>query len=231
PRGGQNRRLAVLCLLYRQKITAHESQGITILDVERLTGCTREDLTYALWYLCEKKWATIGEFTAYTITADGCDVVESKLEDRLEFRALATVCYYNLPAEPGDPAQLGLRFWQKGALPVDIEPARMLEGDVVNPADHGADHYEILGIGPHADEEDIERVYHTLAARFHPDNPSTGDAKTFLRIREAYETLSNEGRRVQYNSLRERTKYPARFRLRGREFFDGIKGEQLRRLA
>ena len=230
-RGGQNRRLAVLCLLYRQKITAHESQGITILDLERLTGCTREELTYALWYLCEKKWATIGEFTAYTITADGFDVVESKLEDRLEFRALATVCYYNLPAEPGDPAQLGLRFWQKGALPVDIEPARMLEGDVVNPDDHGADHYEILGIGPHADEEDIERVYHTLAARFHPDNPSTGDAKTFLRIREAYETLSNEGRRVQYNSLRERTKYPARFRLRGREFFDGIKGEQLRRLA
>ena len=77
----------------------------------------------------------------------------------------------------------------------------------------------------------IERVYRTLAGRFHPDNPSTGDAKTFLRIREAYDTLSDPARRAQYNALRQRTKYSERFRLRGREFFDGIKGEQLRRLA
>jgi curved DNA-binding protein CbpA/MinD-like ATPase involved in chromosome partitioning or flagellar assembly len=225
-RGGQNRRLAVLCLLYRKRIGTHESPGLSILDLERLTGCTREELTYALWYLCEKKWAAIGEFTAYSITADGFDVVESKLEDRLEFRALATLSYYDLPAGREDPAHFDPRFWITDTLSLDIEPAPAIEGDVLI-----ADHYETLGIGPQADEETIERVYRTLADRFHPDNPSTGDAKTFLRIGEAYDTLSDQARRAQYNALRQRTKDSTRFRLRGREFFDGIGGEQLRRLA
>jgi len=229
-KGGQNRRLAVLCLLYRKRISTHESPGLTILDLERLTGCTREELTYALWYLCEKRWSTIGEFTAYSITADGFDVVESKLEDRLEFRALATLSYYSLSSELEDPALFEPRFWIDDTLSPDSESAGMIEGagaEVVSIADH----YETLGIGPQADEEAIERVYHTLAGRFYSDNPSTGDAKALLRIREAYDTLSDQARRAQYNALRQSTKYSTRFRLRGREFFDGIKGEQLRRLA
>jgi len=225
-KGAQNRRLAVLCLLYRKRISTHESPGLTILDLERLTGCTREELTSALWYLCEKKWSTIGDFTAYSITADGFDFVERKLEDRLEFRALATLSYYDLPAEPEDPAHVEFRFWINDALSLDLEPARTIEG-----AASIADYYEILGIGPQADEETIERVYLTLAGRFHPDSPGTADADTFLRITEAYETLSDQAKRAQYDALRERTKDSTRFRLRGREFFDGIRGEQLRRLA
>ncbi len=230
-RGGQNRRLAVLCLLYRKRISTHESPGLTILELERLTGCTREELVYALWYLCEKKWATIGEFTAYSVTADGFDVVESKLEDRLEFRALATLSYYTLPAELEDPAHVEPRFWMLDTLSSGIESAGAIEGAVATADHYEPDHYEILGIGPQADEETIERVYDTLAGRFHPDNPASGDAKTFLRIREAYDTLSDPTSRAQYDALRQGTKDPARFRLRGREFFDGIKGEQLRRLA
>ena len=93
-RGGQNRRLALLCLLYRQRTISHEFPGLTVLDLEQLTGCTREEVTAALWYLCAKHWACLGEFTSYSITAAGFDFVESKLEDRLEFRALATTRYY-----------------------------------------------------------------------------------------------------------------------------------------
>ena len=224
-RGAQNRRLALLCLLYRRRISAHEAPGFSILDLEGLTGCTREELVYALWYLCEKKWAAIGDLTAYSITVDGFDVVESKLEEQLEFRALATVCYY-AHAEREEPARVEPGSWKNDPLPLDIEPARAIEGDT-----SVADYYEILGIGPQADEETIERVYHTLAGRFHPDNPGSGDAKTFLRIKDAYDTLSDPVRRAQYNALRQTTKYSTRFRLRGREFFDGIRGEQLRRLA
>ena len=109
-RGGQNRRLAVLCLLYRRRISTHESPGLSILDLERLTGCTREELVYAFWYLCEKKWSTIGDFTEYSITADGFDFVESKLEDRLEFRSLASLSYYSSPAELQDPGTLSPVF-------------------------------------------------------------------------------------------------------------------------
>jgi curved DNA-binding protein len=98
-RGEQNRRLAALCLLYRQRISTHESPGLTLLDLETLTGCTREELGSALWYLCEKKWASFGDTTEYSITAVGFDVVESKLEERFEFRALAMVRYYGAPVE------------------------------------------------------------------------------------------------------------------------------------
>ena len=68
-RGGQNRRLAVLCVLYRQQISNPDAPGLTLLDLELLTACTREELASGLWYLCEKKWVTIGEFTQYCISA------------------------------------------------------------------------------------------------------------------------------------------------------------------
>ena len=91
-RGGQNRRLAVLCVLYRQQISNPDSPGLTLLDLELLTGCTREELSSGLWYLCEKKWATIGERTQYCISAEGFDFVERELEERLEFRAPLQRC-------------------------------------------------------------------------------------------------------------------------------------------
>ncbi len=100
-RGEQNRRLAVLCLLYRQRISAGETPGRTILDLEQLTGCTREELASALWYMCEKHWVRFGDLTEYQITADGFDVVEMKLEERSEFRAFATPRYYNPHTDAG----------------------------------------------------------------------------------------------------------------------------------
>ena len=96
-RGEQNRRLAILCLLYRQRISAHESPGRSMLDLELATGCTREELSSALWYLCEKDWVKLGDRSEYCITADGFDVVECKLEERSEFRAFANVRYYDAP--------------------------------------------------------------------------------------------------------------------------------------
>ena len=100
-RGEQNRRLAVLCLLYRQRISAHEAPGRTILDLEQLTGCTREELASALWYMCEKHWVRYGELTEYHITAEGFDVVELKLEERAEFRAFASPRYYGTHVDAG----------------------------------------------------------------------------------------------------------------------------------
>jgi curved DNA-binding protein CbpA len=216
-RGRQNRRLAILCLLYRQKTSACESRGLTILDLEQLTGCTSEEITSALWYLCEKKWTVLGESTAYNITVDGFDNVESKLEDQLEFRSLATLCYYS-------SAVTGESRFGKDVLSLAFASTRAIEGEVI------ADHYEALGIGPGADEEAIERVYRTLAGRFGPDSPGT-DANTFQRIQTAYETLSSSARRAEYDALRWRTQCSTQSRLQGREFFDGIRGEQLRRLA
>src|ERR1019366_4999844 len=53
-----------------------------------------------------------------------------------------------------------------------------------------ADYYEVLQISRHADLETIHRVYRIMAARFHPDNPRTGDTDTFLLLKNAYEVLA-----------------------------------------
>ncbi len=53
------------------------------------------------------------------------------------------------------------------------------------------DHYEILRLSADAESDTIERVYRTLAKRFHPDNEKTGDAEIFLRIAEAHRILTD----------------------------------------
>ncbi len=127
---------------------------------------------------------------------------------------------------PSDSVNVEPGSLPEGAATLDIKPAEPPDEDVFS-----IDHYEILRLGPQADEETIERVYRTLAGRFHSNGPGTGDAVVLRRIRRAYETLSNPAKRARYNALRERTRGSARFRLRDREFFDGVRGEQNRRLA
>lgn len=93
------------------------------------------------------------------------------------------------------------------------------------------DHYEILRLSAGADNETIERVYRTLAKRFHPDNEKTGDAEIFLRIAEAHRILTDPRQRAQYNAELEDSKAVIRFDMRSRDFFAGLRGEQNRRLA
>ena len=102
-RGEQNRRLAVLCLLYRKRTADHESPGLSILDLECLSGFTREELGFAVWYLCEKGWARIDDQTRYGILASGVDYVESRLtDDQSELRVIASVQIPN-PANSPKP--------------------------------------------------------------------------------------------------------------------------------
>lgn len=93
------------------------------------------------------------------------------------------------------------------------------------------DHYEILRLSADSDQETIDRVYRTLARRFHPDNDKTGDAEIFLRIAEAHRILSDPGQRRRYDAERESQNSVVRFDMRSRDFFAGLRGEQNRRLA
>ncbi|MEM1367913.1 MAG: J domain-containing protein [Cyanobacteria bacterium P01_H01_bin.15] len=66
------------------------------------------------------------------------------------------------------------------------------------------DYYEILGIAPQADLEQIKRSYRQLARRYHPDlNPNDKIAEErFKDLTEAYEILSDSDRRSQYDQYR-----------------------------
>lgn len=64
------------------------------------------------------------------------------------------------------------------------------------------DLYIVLGLARDASLDDIKRAYRKLARKYHPDiNPGDGRAAAhFRQIAQAYETLSDPGRRQLYDS-------------------------------
>jgi curved DNA-binding protein CbpA len=93
------------------------------------------------------------------------------------------------------------------------------------------DYYEFLQISPNADPETIHRVYRFLGARFHPDNPESGNAETFATLKTAYEVLSDPDRRSEYDATFKREP-PRRVPLsQSIDFMDSVEGETNRRLA
>ena len=60
--------------------------------------------------------------------------------------------------------------------------------------------YNILGVAPNASDEDIKKVYRSLAMRYHPDrNDAPGAAVRFKSITKAFEILSDPVKRDEYN--------------------------------
>jgi DnaJ-class molecular chaperone len=58
--------------------------------------------------------------------------------------------------------------------------------------------YDDLEVEENATPEDIKKQYRKLSLQFHPDRP-TGDAAKFKTINEAYEVLSDNVQRQQYD--------------------------------
>src|ERR1700685_2230864 len=86
---------------------------------------------------------------------------------------------------------------QRGAayvvgLEVSAEIRRTLRLPLVD----AVDYYEVLQVSQNAEPETLHRVYRIMAARFHPDNPQTGDSERFLLLNEAYEVLSEPDKRA-----------------------------------
>ncbi len=61
------------------------------------------------------------------------------------------------------------------------------------------DYYQILGVDRNATAEDIKKAYRKLAHQYHPDKG--GDEKKFKEINEAYQVLSNQEKRRQYDQF------------------------------
>ncbi|HMO78592.1 MAG TPA: DnaJ C-terminal domain-containing protein [Candidatus Paceibacterota bacterium] len=62
------------------------------------------------------------------------------------------------------------------------------------------DYYKILGIDKNASKEDIKKAFRKLAHQYHPDKKD-GDEKKFKEINEAYNILSDDKKRAQYDQF------------------------------
>ncbi|XP_051767027.1 dnaJ heat shock protein family (Hsp40) member A3b [Ctenopharyngodon idella] len=67
---------------------------------------------------------------------------------------------------------------------------------------HQQDFYEVLGVPRTASQKEIKKAYYQLAKKYHPDtNPDDPEAKEkFAKLAEAYEILSDELKRKQYDT-------------------------------
>jgi curved DNA-binding protein CbpA len=93
------------------------------------------------------------------------------------------------------------------------------------------DYYEFLQISANAEPETIHRVYRFLAARFHPDNPETGDDEKFFLLTRAYAVLSSPERRAEYDAKRKNDAVSEAPLSSTIDFMDNVRGELNRRLA
>jgi molecular chaperone DnaJ len=65
------------------------------------------------------------------------------------------------------------------------------------------DYYEVLGVAKSSSDDEIKRAYRKLAMKYHPDrNPGDAEAESrFKECAEAYEVLSEPGKRKRYDQL------------------------------
>ncbi len=65
------------------------------------------------------------------------------------------------------------------------------------------DFYEVLGVSRSASQDEIRKAYKKLAKKFHPDvKPADPEAeKKFAELTEAYDVLSDEQKRANYDQF------------------------------
>ena len=66
------------------------------------------------------------------------------------------------------------------------------------------DYYKILGVSENADKDELKSAFRKLAKKYHPDrNKDDESAKAkFQEVNEAYNVLSNESSRKEYDEKR-----------------------------
>ena len=59
------------------------------------------------------------------------------------------------------------------------------------------DYYSTLGVDKKANKDELKKAFYKLAAKHHPDKG--GDEAKFKEVNEAYQVLSDEKKRKEYD--------------------------------
>jgi hypothetical protein len=76
--GELNRRWALLALLYIQRRTHPANPEVQLMVIETRMGFPRDYLEFTTWYLMKKGYITRADNSAFTLTAEGVDFVETQ---------------------------------------------------------------------------------------------------------------------------------------------------------
>jgi curved DNA-binding protein CbpA len=76
--GDQNRRLAVLAILYYRRRLYPNEPEVSLAEIERRMGFPRDYLDFTTWYLAKKKYITRADNSDFTLTVDGVDFIETQ---------------------------------------------------------------------------------------------------------------------------------------------------------
>ena len=76
--GDQNRRLAVLAILYYRRRVFPNDPEVSLQEIERRMGFPRDYLDFTTWYLTKKKFITRADDSDFMLTVDGVDFIETQ---------------------------------------------------------------------------------------------------------------------------------------------------------
>jgi curved DNA-binding protein len=108
--GELNRRLAVLAVLYSRRRTNPGNPEVPLIEIEVRMGFPRDYLDFTTWYLVKKGYVAKADNSAFTLTAEGVDFVESHrasmpiLNKMLTSGSESSIA---IPAIPGQPPVSG----------------------------------------------------------------------------------------------------------------------------
>jgi len=138
-------------------------------------------------------------------------------------RSVVGNCTVKHCSRKGSRWYIGLEFTDKAAN------LGWTQGATAAPAED--DYYDVLQISPTADLETVHRVFRIMAARFHPDNPETGNVEEFIRLKAAYAVLSDPQHRAEYDQLRQSRNTGPMPIFELKDFVTGVEAEANRRLG
>ena len=76
--GEQNRRVALLAVLYYKRRSNPRFPEVSLAEIERRMGFPRDYLDFTTWYLTKKGYVQRADNSDFTLTAEGVDYIESQ---------------------------------------------------------------------------------------------------------------------------------------------------------